>query len=88
MARPLIILNISSFGILQTYVTTITEKSDYCIMKIKRWDSDLLCHPHETIVPTYITKNLLKIQTDDSQVYKSPIKKKILESEILLYFYY
>ena len=57
-------------------------------MKITRWDSDLLCHPHETIVPTYITKNLLKIQTDDSQVYKSPIKKKILESEILLYFYY
>ena len=56
-------------------------------MKIKRWDSDLLCHPHETIVPTYITKNLLKIQTDDSQVYKSP-KKKILESEILLYFCY
>lgn len=44
-------------------------------MKITRWDSDLLCHPHETIVPTYITKNLLKIQTDDSQVYKSPIKK-------------
>ena len=43
-------------------------------MKITRWDSDLLCHPHETIVPTYITKNLLKIQTDDSQVYKSPIK--------------
>ena len=45
-------------------------------MKITRWDSDLLCHPHETIVPTYITKNLLKIQTDDSQVYKSPIKKR------------
>lgn len=44
-------------------------------MKIKRWDSDLLCHPHETIVPAHITKNLLKIQIDDSQVYKSPIKK-------------
>ena len=50
-------------------------------MKITRWNSDLLCHPHETIVPTYITKNLLKIQTDDSQVYKSPIKKSPIKKD-------